>query len=284
MSATVMAELAEHISIDIKKALKADELDLPTLPEIALRIRDEAQSDNVSAVSLSKVIGEDPGLAAQLVRTANSPMFMATRAIDDLAQAISRLGVEYAANIVTGLAMQQMFQATSELIDSKMRQVWKTSTDVAAWSSLLAKRFTKLRPDQATLAGLTHSIGVLPILSWAEENDELLNDGQTLDRVIESIHPSIGTMILMRWNFAQEIVSVPEGYMSPIRNTAQADYVDLVSAALLLVNRTSAETPFCEEPWANAPVFARLGIDLTKDALPLEKLSEQVEAMRGAFS
>ena len=278
-----MAEIAQQISTDIKQALKADELDLPTLPEIALRIRDEAQSDNVSATSLSKVISEDPGLAAQLVRTANSPMFMATRAIDDLAQAISRLGVEYAANIVTGLAMQQMFQATSELIDQKMRQVWKTSTDVAAWSSLLAKRFTDLRPDQATLAGLTHSIGVLPILSWAEENEDLLGDAQTLDRVIESIHPSIGTMILMRWNFAEEIVCVPEGYMAPIRQNPDVDYVDLVSAALLLVNRTGPDTPLCDERWASAPVFAKLGIDLKEDALPLEKLAEQVEAVRGVF-
>jgi HD-like signal output (HDOD) protein len=177
-----------------------------------------------------------------------------------------------------------MFQATSELIDNKMREVWKTSTDVAAWSAVLAKRFTKLRPDQATLAGLTHSIGVLPILSWAEENDDLLNDRQTLDRVIESIHPVIGTMILMRWNFAEEIISVPEGYMSPIRQGTDVDYVDLVSAALLLVNRAGPDTPLCDEPWADAPVFARIGVDLSMDALPLQKLTEQVEAVRSVYS
>ena len=278
-----MPQIAEQISTDIKQALKADELDLPTLPEVALRIRDEAQSDHVSANSLAKVVGEDPGLAAQLVRTANSPMFMAARAIDDLAQAISRLGVDYAANIVSGLAMQQMFQATSELIDSKMRQVWRTSTDVAAWSSILAKRYTKLRPDQATLAGLTHSIGVLPILSWAEENDDLLSDSRTLDRVIESIHPTIGTMILMSWNFAEEIISVPEGYMSPVSRGADVDYVDLVSAALLLVNRAGPDTPLCDEPWADAPVFARIGLDLSMEAWKLEKLTEDVEAIRSVF-
>ncbi len=72
-----MGQLAQQFSTDIQKALKADELDLPTLPEVALRIRDEAQFKNVSATSLAKVIAEDPGLAAQLVRTANSPMFMA---------------------------------------------------------------------------------------------------------------------------------------------------------------------------------------------------------------
>ena|GEM_PF-3203997 len=124
----------------------------------------------------------------------------------------------------------------------------------------------------------------MPILSWAEEHDELLSDSQTLDRLIESIHPTIGTMILMRWNFAEEIIRVPEGYMSPVRQSSEVDYVDLVSAALLLVNRTGPDVPLCDEPWAKAPVFARIGIDLSMDALPLQKLTEQVEAVRGVFN
>jgi HD-like signal output (HDOD) protein len=93
------------------------------LPEVALRIREEAESEFVSAVSLAKEVGDDPGLAAQLVRIANSPMFRATRSIDDLSQAISRLGVDYSANMVTGLAMQNMFQATTEFVDNRLRDV-----------------------------------------------------------------------------------------------------------------------------------------------------------------
>ena len=278
-----MAELSEQIATDIQQAVEADELELPTLPEVALRIRDEAESEHVSAVSLAKVISADPGLAAQLVKTANSPMFMAARAIDDLAQAISRLGLQYAANLVTGLAMQQMFQATSELIDSKMREVWKTSTIAAAWSAAFAKRFTKLRPDQATLAGLTHSIGALPILSWAEEHSDLVSDRAMLDRLVESVHPPIGTMILTRWNFAEELIVVPEGYMVPVRKNAEVDYVDLVSAALLMVSREGSDKPLADEPWANAPVFTRIGVNLAEEVLPMEKLAEQVAALRSAF-
>lgn len=278
-----MAELAQQVATEINQAIDADELELPTLPEIALKIRDEAENPNASAVSLGKVISGDPSLAAQLVKTANSPMFMATRPIDDLAQAIGRLGVEYAANIVSGLAMQQMFQATSEMIDEKMREVWKASTDAAAWTSVLAKRFTKLRPDQAALAGLTHYIGALPVLSWAEEHDHLIPDRMTLDRLVESVHPPIGTMILTRWNFAEELISVPEQYMLPVRKQPEVDYVDLVSAALLLTSRGETNRPLAEEPWAQAPVFSRIGVDLDMDALALQKLTEQVDAMRGVF-
>ena len=218
-----MADLALNIANDIQEALSNDSLDLPSLPEVALEIREEAESDLVSPTSLAKVVSKDPGLSAQLIKIANSPMFRATRAIEDLSQAISHLGVEYAANMVTGLAMQHMFQATSDMVEIKFRQVWKASTGIAAWSSVISQRYTKLRPDLATLAGLTHKIGVLPILSWVQEHHHLVRDSMTLDKLIDSGHPTIGTMILKEWKFSEEIISVPQKYQSL---NHQADHSD----------------------------------------------------------
>ncbi|MEM9621791.1 MAG: HDOD domain-containing protein [Pseudomonadota bacterium] len=286
-----MSELAESITTEIQTALDKDQLELPSLPEVALRIREEAESEHVSAVSLSKVVSEDPGLTAQLVRTANSPMFRATRSIDDLSQAISRLGVEYSANIVTGLAMQQMFQATSEMVDRKMRDVWKASCDVAAWSSILCKRHTKLRPDQATLAGLTHRIGVLPILGWVEENDHLIRDSLTLDRVIHSIHPTIGKMILQHWNFADEIADVPLHYMDIDHQSQSTDYVDIVCAAHLLqvsgfadsVDVLEVQHPDLPDQWYAAPALNRLGINMEMDEAARQDLRDEVNEVQNAL-
>ncbi len=278
-----MADLAESISTDINAALNADELELPSLPEVALRIREEAESEFVSAVSLAKVVAEDPALAAQLIRIANSPMFRATRSIDDLGQAISRLGVDHSANVVTGLAMQNMFQATSDFIDRKLRQIWSVSTDVAAWSSILCNHKTRLRPDQATLAGLTHCIGVLPILGWAEEHDHLLRDSMTLDRVIEQLHPSIGGMILRSWNFADDIIAVPETYQNINRSAASADYVDIVGAATHLITM-DADQHLADQEWANAPAFGRLGLTQDLPEEEFEHLREEVGAAQSVFA
>jgi len=287
-----MSELAESITSEIQTALDKDQLELPSLPEVALRIREEAESENVSAISLSKVVSEDPGLTTQLVRTANSPMFRATRSIDDLSQAISRLGVDYSANIVTGLAIQQMFQATSEMVDRKMREVWKSSCDVAAWSSILCKRCTRLRPDQATLAGLTHRIGVLPILSWVEENDDLIRDSLTLDRVIDSIHPTIGKMILDHWNCATEIADVPLHYQDYEHQSSSADYIDIVCAANLLqisrftdsVDVLEVQHPNLPDEWYNTPAITRLGIDMEMDERARHELRDEVNEVQHALS
>ncbi|MEQ8693337.1 MAG: HDOD domain-containing protein [Pseudomonadales bacterium] len=274
----ITAEIEQHI----KSALDEDDLDLPSLPEVALEIQDVADSDTVSAQSLSLVIGKDAGLAAQLVRIANSPMFRATRSIDDLSQAISRLGVDYSANIVTGLAMRQMFQATSEMVDNKLRQVWKMSTEVASWSALLCKKYTQLRPDQATLAGLTHCIGVLPILGWVEEHDNMIRDSMTLDRVIDSLHPTIGTMILKHWNFAEEIVSVPEHYASLNHQADKADYIDVVSVAHLLALHDT-DHPILESNWQSSPAFTRLGLNPDWEQDEMTELLSEVQEVQSVF-
>jgi len=107
--------------------------------------------------------------------------------IDTLSGAISRLGIAYSSNLATGLAMQQLFQATSEVIDERMRQIWQQSTEVAAIATVLARHYTRLKPDQASLAPLVDAIGVLPVLAYAEEHSLFAGvcDGALLDQLIQ---------------------------------------------------------------------------------------------------
>lgn len=278
-----MSNLAEMIRDELTQAVDNDELELPTLPEVALRIRDAAEDPNVSAQSLGKVIAEDPGLSGRMIKVANSPMYRAANTIEDLNMAISRMGVEFAANLATGVAMQQMFQATSDVVDRKLRQVWSHATAVAGISAVLAKNFTRLRPDQASLAGLTHIIGVLPILAWAEEHPNLLGDSMTLDRVIDSIHPSLGTMILQSWDFPAEVALVPSRYADFQRKAHATDYADVVTVANL---QTLAGTqhPFALLDWNDIQSFHNLGLDPVAESSELAGLEEDIVAARDAFA
>jgi len=277
-----MSNLAENIRQELTEAVASDKLELPTLPEVALRIRDVAEREDVNAQKLGAVIAEDPGLAARMVRMANSPMFRAVNPIEDLNMALSRLGVEYAANLATGLAMKQMFQAPTDLVDRKLRNIWARSSEVAATSGVLAKAFTPLRVDQATLAGLTHGIGALPILYWAEDNPSLLKDSLTLDRVIDAIHGSLGSLILKHWEFPAELVDVPVQYHDFDRVSEQVDYADVVTVAYL--QSLPEDHPDMERNWATIEAFARLGLEGDSSAIELEDLSEDLESARAALS
>ena len=164
-----MSSLADKVQQELIKAIENDQLVLPTLPEVALRVREAAEDPDVGIPTLARVIGNDTALTARIIKVVNSPLLRTNREINDLQMAISRLGINYTANLATGLDMEQMFQANTDAVDRKMREVWNKSSEIAAISHVLCRTFTRLPADQATLAGLVHQIGILPILTYAEE-------------------------------------------------------------------------------------------------------------------
>lgn len=273
-----MSVASQQVYEDLINAIDKDQLVLPTLPEVALKAREVAEDPEVCGADLSKVVANDAALSARIIKVANSPLLRANRKIEDLLMAINRLGITFTANLITGLAMEQMFQATNDLVDTKMREIWSHSTEVAGIAHVLCKHFTKLKPDQATLAGLIHEIGALPILTYAEEHEELLQDKDSLDELIEKIHPMVGSKILKTWDFPEELQSVPENYLNFDRQAGEkADYVDIVMVANLQ-SYVDSDHSYTEMDWSKIPAFQRLGLDPDIDSQEGEDLSEQMKA------
>ncbi|CAD5109106.1 HDOD domain-containing protein [Zestomonas carbonaria] len=272
-----MSKLAEKVQAELIQAIENDELVLPTLPEVALRVREAAEDPDIGIPALSKVIGNDAALTARIIKVVNSPLLRTSREITDLQMAIGRLGINYTCNLATGLAMEQMFQATSDVVDRKMREVWNKSTEIAGICHVLCKSYTRLMPDQATLAGLVHQIGVLPILTYAEDNNALLSDSISLNHVIEQIHPIIGDKILRAWDFPEQITLVPSLHLDFQRDSAKVDYVDIVQVATLQ-SYLGSEHPYTQLDWNLVPAFAKLGLDPNLDMHADEDLSAAMEA------
>lgn len=272
-----MSQIVEKVREEIITAIKNDQLVLPTLPEVALKVREAADDPDTDIDTLTFVIGGDAALSARIIRVANSPLLRASRAIEDLRTALMRLGIQYTCNIATGLAMEQMFQATSDLVDMRMRDVWSSSSEVAGISHVLCKHYTRLRPDQATLAGLIHKIGVLPILTYAEDHPALLRDSLTLDAVIERIHAPIGDLILRTWGFPDELVHVPTQHLDFHRDSPKADYADIVTVAMLQ-SYVGTDSPMAKIDCSQVKAFERLGLDPHANISESEDLSADMEA------
>lgn len=272
-----MSKLADKVQQELIHAIENDELVLPTLPEVALKVREAAEDPDVGIPQISKVIGNDAALTARIIKVVNSPLLRSNKEITDLQMAVSRLGINYTCNLATGLAMEQMFQATSDVVDRKMREVWNKSTEIAGICHVLCRHYTRLMPDQATLAGLVHQIGILPILTYAEEHNELLADSISLNHVIEQIHPIIGDKILRTWEFPEPIAMVPSQYLDFTRDSAKVDYVDIVQVATLQ-SYLGSEHPYTQLDWSKVPAFAKLGLDPQVDMQADEDLSAAMEA------
>ncbi|WP_370981491.1 HDOD domain-containing protein [Agaribacterium sp. ZY112] len=277
-----MNALADKVAQEIIELIDSDKLVLPTMPEMALKVREVSEDSNASIMDLGKVIGHDAALTARIIKVANSPLFRAPREIEDLNMALSRLGMESTANLATGLAMEQMFQATSDHIDKRMRDVWASSSEIAGICHVLCKHYTKLRPDQATLAGLVFQIGILPILSYAEENPALLRDSINLDMVINAIHPIIGVKILSSWEFPQELRMVPIDHLDFEKEKSSPDYADIVTVAMLQLWAGSSRVASID--YSSVKAFSRLGLDYDIEDTEAEDLSEEMEAAMQLFS
>ena len=263
--------------------LENDKLVLPTLPEVALKVRDTLEDDEASLVDVAKVITSDAALSARMIQVANSPLLRASRAIETVEAAVTRMGSNMIRNLVTSMVMEQMFQATSDVTDKRLRKIWEHSTEVAAISHALASQFTKLQPDQAMLAGLVHDIGALPILTRAEDMPELLEDEAALDNIISKVHTTIGAEILKKWNFPEELVDVAAEHENLSRDSANGpDYVDIVTVANLQ-SVIDTDHPLTKIDWTTVPAFAKLGLQADVSVVDMDETNANIEAARSAL-
>jgi len=269
-----MSAKAEVFFEELRKAVESDKLVLPTLPEVALKIREVVESENASAQEISETLTQDASLSARLIQVANSPLYRSRNPIDDLQMAVTRLGIRLVRDLVISLAMKQIFQATSDVLDEEFRKTWNTAVEVAAICRMMATTVPGINSEQALLAGLVHNIGALPILVMAEDDDDLFQDAEALSGIIDELQGRVGEMILKSWNFPEPMIEVVrESHNFTYSHEGDATFIDLVQTSLLQgghVDETSVD-------WSNVPAFEKLGMDTEINIVDIEENKEMIE-------
>ncbi len=280
-SSDTSAELT--IVNEIQDALKTNRLDLPTLPEIAIKIQNLIDNPNVSADELVNLLSSDPVISMHIIRAANSAALSNGQPARELRGAISRLGYRMLRSMVINITLTKLFQAHSPLIDRKLKGLWKHSREVAANSYVLAQQQKHLRPEQAMLAGLIHDIGTLPLYLYADRHQSRLDqdsllDQTTLEELIRKFSVSIGTRLLHNWNFPDELIDVVATHDNQQRNSNSnlADYVDVVTMANLQMPGTAKFVA-----WENIAAAERLGYCVADCQNFLSDHADQLAAVRG---
>lgn len=268
--------------MDLLEAIERNRLPLPTQPDIAMAIQEISQNPYVTIEELDSIIGKDPALTARIVRLANSPLVRGRVTINSLENAISRLGVRFVSNMAMGLAMEQLFMAKNKIIEQKLNDAWKHSGQIAATSYVIAHHTKMLPPDEAMLAGLLHEIGILPILTYAETQPELLKNQTVLEELIQNHYAKLGEAILNSWQFPPNIAKVPQNMTQYYRKISKADLADVVLVAKILVLEGTMH-PLTQIDRNEIPAFGRLGLDPKEDLLLNPALQEPLHAAEALF-
>lgn len=279
-----MSTKAEQFFSELKKAVETDRLVLPTLPEVALKIRSAVEDENASTQKIADTLTQDASLSARLIQVVNSPLYRARNPIDNLQMAVTRMGIRLVRDLVVSLAMKQIYQATSDVLDDYFRKCWNNSVEVAAISRMLSTTVSGLNPEQALLAGLLHNIGSLPILIMAEDDDELFQDPDALGDIIWELQGRVGTLILTNWNFPEQMIEVVRechnfSYNRPGGTPA---FIDLVQVALLQGNHVPAK--FLPTDLTKVPAFAKMGMDAEVNVIEIEANQQLIENTKASLA
>lgn len=224
----------KQLLLDIYADLRNNKLILPSLPEVAVRIRRLIDEGTNSAKKISQAVNTDPAIAAKLIKAANSPLFRGTKEFETSSQAIVRLGMQTTKQLVTSFTVKELFKVKSNVLKKRMDVLWQHSIEIASICFVLARHTRGLDPDQGLLAGLLHDIGVVPILMYAEEYPTLVNDPRLLEKTIKDLKTELGPVILKRWNFNEEmVVAAQHSEYWRYQHDGEVDFADLVIVAHL---------------------------------------------------
>jgi HD-like signal output (HDOD) protein len=247
----------------LERSLAGGELELPSLPEVALKIRRALADENVSVGEIARLLGTDPALAARTLRIANSAMFYrGSRPITSLNGAVSQLGHKMVRNVAMSFAAQQAFIGYgSRPLRDLVGSVWRHSLHAAVVAHMLARVRTRLNADEAFLAGLLHEVGKLYILMRAKDGLESVAGDAGFRSVLAAWHPRIGKAVIEAWALPRDLAAaVGEHEHCSLAAPEPPTLTSVIAVANYLVDHSEAacaDTDF----HSKIPSFGSLSMD-----------------------
>jgi len=219
--------------------LSSGKVDLPSFPDIALKVRKVLADDNVTPDKVVRVVGSEPALAARLLQIANSAALnFSGKAVTELRTAVARMGFNMVRSAAIAFAMSQLKKVDAlKGLESQLDELWNRSAAVAAMSHVVARRFSKVNPDTALLAGLLHGIGQLYIMTRANKHPELFANQPAYHQIVRDWHSSIAKALLENWEMAEEIQNAVSEFEDFEReHKGPTDLTDVLTVAHLIVS------------------------------------------------
>jgi HD-like signal output (HDOD) protein len=265
--------------------IAGDHIDLPSFPDVALRVRRVLSDESVSIDQVVRAVSAEPSLVVRLLQLGNSAALNPNgRRLTDLRAAITRIGFNMARSATIAFAMSQLRRADAYRgLEKHFNELWRASTQTAAVSFVVAKKLTKVNPELALLAGLLHTVGKLYLLTRAGRFPDLLNDTTAYPPMVQAWHARIARAILVNWEMAPPVVDAVQGFEACDRER-EGD-VDLLD--VLWVGRTLATLP--RPQGAPAPALLeshparRLKLDAAACNAILGESGQEIDSLNSAL-
>jgi len=199
--------------------LVAEVQHLFSLPDVAMRLNALVDEPDASNRRIVEVLRLDAGLAATVLRLANSAWYGLSNQVDDLGRAVTLIGHRALRDLVLAVTFIRRFQdIPGQLVN--MKTFWDNSVACGVLARNLSLRCHPRDSEQMFLAGLLHKVGRLVFLT-ARARDYRLVLARAEDdsapalvaaehRVFGFCHADVGSALLGFWRLPpllQEVVA-----------------------------------------------------------------------------
>ncbi|SET64103.1 HD-like signal output (HDOD) domain, no enzymatic activity [Marinobacter segnicrescens] len=259
------ADEEHRLLMEFYAELRSNQVSLPSLPDVAWKVRRLADREDSSADDIARALTADPAMSAKLVRSCNSALYRGFSEVRNVRDGVVRLGVRTTRQLVTVFALREVFRSRQPELQKAMDRLWQEARSVGALAYVLAESATRLEPEEALLAGLLHNIGAIPVLVHAEHHPALVASPAALERALAELQSDIGAAILDHWHFPAAFVEAARHgddwfYECP---EERPQLVDLVIVSRLHARISEGRNDGLPE-FEQVPAYRRLGaLELT---------------------
>lgn len=169
------------------------------------------------APSIHRLLREPPGNLKELVALLGEALPLASTfvsavnggergpRVSTVSEAVMRLGLAGSRSLAAVLAIRPLFRAATPVVQRQMHQLYSHTLLVGSLCYTLARHRSGVAPHRALLAGLTHDLGVLPVLVYADRNPAPEITGMTLESAARRLKLTGGAVVLRRLGFDTEL-------------------------------------------------------------------------------
>jgi len=190
--------------------LIARTLELPVLPATTQKVLGLMSDPDVSIEKVKRLVSTDPALTAKILKVANSAFYGSYRNIQNLSQAILRLGLNAVRNIVVATSMKNVYKKFG--LAEKL--IWEQMIGSALAASVIARHTRTVDPEDAFIGGLLHDIGKVVVNNeypekFAKVIEMVYNDQvsfETAERdIFEFTQREVGAFVVKKWGFPENL-------------------------------------------------------------------------------
>ncbi|MFO1400289.1 MAG: HDOD domain-containing protein [Steroidobacteraceae bacterium] len=265
--------------------LSGRKLELPSYPEVALRVQRVLSDPGADTIRIARVIGAEPVLAAHVLSLANAAAHgRQGRPTTDLRAAVMRLGADTLRTAAIAFALGQLRKASAYRgIEKELSALWQQSAMLSATSCVVARAGGRFAPDSAMLAGLVAGVGRLYLLTRVREFPALFADAATYQSIIRDWNASVARAVLESWSLAEEIIEAATGWEAAAEDPRKAaQLADVLSVAALLIDLRASPDALAASLAGHRPL-ARLGLAAEACTALLEQSAAEIAALRSAL-